>query len=424
MVIRKKPVTIVLFGATGDLAVKKLFPALKSLFDKNELPKGSRVVAVSRRKWNDGEFHHFVSEKIGNSDFVNTILYSEVEFEGGYGYRELYERLKSLDVEFGETDWLFYLSLAPRFYDGVIGDIKKSKLLSKSSSKLLIEKPFGTSESSAKKLNKSVMSFLKHEQVYRVDHYLGKETVRAIMSMHESGPWLSKLLTNETVESITIRLLESISIEARGSSYDGVGAFRDVGQNHMLVMLSVLSVVPPKTNGSIAWHHARAKTLKALTPPTKTCSLSCRGQYSEYIKESGVGVNSKTETAFEVVTSFTDGKLKNVPIIFQAGKKMSKSEVSIEIKMKSTAPLKSMSFYVQPEQKVRLDYGDRVEETVLTKSKDAYEYIFSDAMNGYRAHFVGGTEVVASWRYADRIVACWNKVPLEIYNSEKPFIKD
>lgn len=423
MPTKQKPVTIVIFGATGDLAVKKLFPSLVALFNKGLIPTGSRVVAVSRRKWTDGEFRSFITGSVSVPEaLLGSLFYSEVEFDAGHGYNELVSRLKALDQEHGATEWLVYLSLAPQFYKKVIEGVRQSKLLSKATSKLLIEKPFGVDEVSAKALNRLVMSFLKHEQIYRVDHYLGKETVRALARIHESGPWLSTMLSSQTVESIRIALFESIGIEKRGASYEGVGAFRDVAQNHLFAVLSVLAVTPPKTTGSIAWHHARAKIISSLIPPKKTCELSRRGQYAGYTKEVGVQESSQTETAFEVITSFASGKLSGVPITIQAGKKMPRSHVFVEVLMKKESGLKRMFFDIQPEQKIILEYPDHVSETVLPKQHDAYEYIFMDAFASNRSHFVGGTEVVASWKYTDRIVACWNVVPLELYDDKKPFI--
>lgn len=422
---KQNPVTIVLFGATGDLAIKKLFPALVSLFNKGLLPSGSRIVAVSRRQWTNIEFKTFITQTVPMpTAFLEFLFYSEVEFETGRGYNELVYRIKELDATHGKTQWFVYLSLAPHFYKKVIDGIRQSKLLSNTTSKLLIEKPFGIDERSALILNKSLMYFLKHEQIYRVDHYLGKETVRAIAHIHEEGPWLSQLLSSKTVDSIRIALFESIGIEKRAVSYEGVGAFRDVAQNHLFAMLSVLAVTPPKTKGSIAWHHARAKVIRALVPPKKTCELSRRGQYVGYTQEADVHHTSQTETAFEVITAFTSGKLAGVPITIQAGKKMSRSHVFIEVLMKKESGLKKMFFNVQPEQKIFLEYFDRTEETVLPKKHDAYEYIFIDALAGKRAHFVGGAEVVASWKYTDKIVACWNVVPLEQYDNTKPFIAE
>ncbi|MEK7607370.1 MAG: hypothetical protein AAB484_00355 [Patescibacteria group bacterium] len=414
----QKTIIFVLFGATGDLAVKKIFPALETLYTQGVFSSKSTVIAVSRRDWNDSQFlAHAGSFK---SDFAKLISYSRIDIEHGTGYENLYEKIEKLKKKNPNAEVLVYLSLAPRYQSRVIESLAKEKIMIRGGAKLLIEKPFGTDEKSAKALDILLLSSLDESQIYRIDHYLGKDTVMTLMNLHESTENFSLLLSRENISQIHIRLFETKGIEGRGASYDHVGAFRDVGQNHILEMLAVLAADVPKKS----WTEARTDVLKHLTPPAKTCELSHRGQYDGYKKEAGVKVDSETETAFKITTSLSYGKLAGVPLILEAGKKMPVSEVFMEIIFKAVYGLpKKMHFNVQPDQEIITLYRDGKRDVFkVPKVNDAYANVIKVALNGSSREFVGSSEIEALWRYADHIVACWNKVPLQIYGEDKPFL--
>jgi len=412
-----KPIIFVLFGATGDLAVKKIFPALSVLYKQGVFSTNSNIVAVSRRDWNDSQF---ISHAGGfDDDFIKSFSYSKVDIEHGTGYTELHKKIEKLKEENPQAQVMIYLSLAPRYQSNVIKSLAKEKILVFGGTKLLMEKPFGTDEKSACELDKQLVSLINENQIYRIDHYLGKDTIMALMDMHEKTAEFSKIMSKEVVKSIRIRFWEEKGIGGRGASYDHVGAFRDVGQNHMLEMLAVLAADVPHES----WHDARTHVLKHLSPPAKTCELSERGQYIGYTKEFGVDPDSHTETAFEVTTSLSSGKLAHVPIILQAGKKMSFAEVFIEILFKDIPGIpKKMIFHVQPQQDVITEYPDGKRDVFkIPKTNDAYANIIKAAISGQTREFVGRGEIEALWRYADHVVACWGKVPLKIYSNKKLF---
>ncbi|HEU5114528.1 MAG TPA: hypothetical protein VFT82_02050, partial [Candidatus Paceibacterota bacterium] len=281
-----------------------------------------------------------------------------------------------------------------------------------------------TNEKTACELNSLLASLLDEDQIFRVDHYLGKNTIRALMRIHENAEDFSLLLSKESVASIRIGLFEEKGIDGRGATYDQVGAFRDVGQNHMLEMLAVLAAELPLGATGAEWQSARAEILKRLEPPAKTCENSRRGQYEGYESEKGVKPDSETETAFEVVTSFRSGKLKGVPLSLEAGKKMGVSTVFIEVLFKEMSGLpKKMMFTVQPEQEILIENRDgSVDAYDVPSSEDAYENVISGAVAGSEAGFVGAEEIKALWSYTDHVVGCWGKVPLEEYGSKKPFL--
>ncbi|MEK7596751.1 MAG: hypothetical protein AAB450_01415, partial [Patescibacteria group bacterium] len=353
----------------------------------------------------------------------------------GTGYGLLHGGIESLKRKNPKTEVIVYLSLSPRYQTKVTEALAREKIIARGGGKLLIEKPFGTDEKSAKNLDKLISSFLNENQIYRVDHYLGKDTVIAVMNLHESTENFSLLLSGKNISSIRVRLFETKGVEERGASYDHVGAFRDVGQNHMLTMFAALAADMPGSS----WQTARADVLKRLAPPAKTCELSRRGQYKGYRREIGVKPDSEIETAFEITTGLTSGKLAGVPLILEAGKKMPMAEVFMEIKFKKTAGLpKKMLFNVQPNREVLIEYagdssrgnsesngGDNVgrrDVFEIPGTGDAYANVIEAAISGRSDEFVGRQEIEALWKYSDHVVACWDKVPLQIYGENKPFL--
>ncbi|HVU06240.1 MAG TPA: hypothetical protein VHE10_00350 [Candidatus Paceibacterota bacterium] len=413
-----KPFVFVLFGATGDLAVKKIFPALQALCREGALGGDPRIIATGRRDWNDEGFASFLRQGGTFDDgFVSKVSYVKIDVDAGTGYAELADKIAG-----NAEGAIFYSSLAPNFHAPVAQGLHDVGLISRGRGKLLIEKPFGTDEKSAKSLDRVLEGFLDEGQIFRVDHYLGKDTLRAVMDLHESTPELARLISNESVESIRVALFEEKGIDGRGASYDGMGAFRDVGQNHILEALAVIAAEPSVRAAS--WQSARAKALKRLAPPAKTCELSRRGQYEGYGNEKGVDPGSETETAFEVVTCFRSGKLKGVPVTLVSGKRMPSSGSFAEISFKEISGIpRKMVFRIQPEQEIVIESCDGSRESFdIPRTRDAYGNVILAATRGTERAFAGSDEVRALWAYADRVVACWNKVPLERYGPGKPFL--
>ena len=412
-----KPTTFILFGATGDLAVKKIFPALEALVSQGAFAPDSEIVAVSRREWDDADFADFLLNENAaiSAEFARSIKYFRVDIDQETGYEELGREIRQ-----NENGVVAYLSLAPQNHPKAFASLVKAGIIARGKGRILVEKPFGTDEKSACELDSLILSEVNEDQVFRVDHYLAKDTVLALMDLHEATHDFGFLLSSDTVSSIRIALFESKGIEGRGASYDGVGAFRDVGQNHMLEMLAVLAA----ENAKGRWQEARADVLVHLAPPAKTCELSRRGQYEGYLAEKGVKPDSETETAFQVTTSLAAGKLKGVPLQLESGKKMNSSRAFIEIFFKEIENLpQKMTYSVSPEQEIVIEYGEGKRDAFkIPKREDAYANLIRAALLGSSREFAGREEIEALWRYADHVVACWGKVPLEIYSAEKPFL--
>jgi len=352
----------VLFGATGDLAQKKILPAIARLKAQGE---NIDVIEVSRRSQ------------------------VAIDVDAGTGYEQLVAKLATVEP----SQVAIYLSLAPKFHSKAVEALGLLGLLVRGKTKLLVEKPFGTNEVSARTLDALIQQYLDETDVYRIDHYLSKAGAQELINRFKNSGVLAE---------IRVRLFETRGIEGRGASYDGVGAFSDVGQNHLLEMAAVvLAGANAARAGTLIldWQEARARVIQELVPPESTCQNFRRGQYSGYLKEPGVRPDSQTETAFHVETM-----VDRVHIVLEAGKRMLQAEALIEV------------IYVDGTRK-KID---------LNAGSDAYQTMIAAALRGSRREFVGREEVFALWRYADHAAKCWDEVPLEIYGAvdgvDKPFL--
>lgn len=418
----QRPLTFIIFGATGDLAVKKIFPALASLLNEGLLGEKPHIIAVSRRDWQTEDFRAFLkgTQNGINDALLEHIEYVDVDFDERRGYEGL---LHALDAR-KDDDVLIYLSLSPIWFRTVIEDLASAGILARANLKLLLEKPFGTDTDSARALNELLAAHIQPEQIYRVDHYLGKSAIQAIMETHEESAGLRHILSNATIEEIIIELMETKGVDGR-ASYDGVGAFRDVGQNHLLEMLAVLMAEYPQTDSPAAWQDARAAVIEAIEAPHKESLMARRGQYVGYEHERGVAPDSATETAFEVVTTFLKGELEGVPVTLRSGKMMSISYARIRVRFKDRDDFpKEMLIEVQPKAQIVFLYCDGSETVFPTPQiKDAYANILHDATLGAKRHFVGEREIIAAWTYTDALVKILKELPLERYSTDKPFFK-
>lgn len=416
----RQGLNFVVFGATGDLAVKKIFPALSWLLKDGVLPEQSRIIAVSRRDWDTAAFRSFLyeSDSLVSKELLETIEYVDVDFDVRRGY----DNLKKKIDETNSNQTIIYLSLSPFWFKTVIDDLKNAAILEKGDTKILLEKPFGTDTVSANELNEQLLAFLDASQIYRVDHYLGKETIQALMDEHERSPKLRQILSNKTLARVIVELSETKGIDGR-ASYDPVGAFRDVAQNHMLEMLAVLLAEYPRSHQENAWPNARAEVIDSLAQPTKESVFIRRGQYLDYLSERGVAQNSNTETAFELKTVFAKGELAGVEVVLKSGKKLSRNYAGISLTFLPIGNLpQEIRFEIQPKAQLVIRQKDGHETFIdLEKNQDAYQNVITDAITGEARRFVGEKEVLAAWRYTDSVLPILRATSVEKYSSETPF---
>jgi glucose-6-phosphate 1-dehydrogenase len=409
------PLSFVLFGATGDLAQKKIMPALFALFQKNRLPRPFRVIAYSRRPWKDEEYRKFIKPSLRQHEirtrelehFLEHVIYAEGTFDDEKSFNNLKNKLQELDDHVfihseQQSEKIYHLAIQPVFYEQVINRLAKAGLAMTdelSEPKIMIEKPIGRDLASAQNLEMLMASHFSEKQKFRIDHYLGKEAIQAIMAERRSDTELDYKLNNHYVESIHVRLLEKIDVGDRGEFYDETGAIRDVGQNHLLEMLAMATAEVPRIATAEQTAHARGMILKALRPiDAELGQLVRRGQYDGYRETEGVNPKSMTETYFKIQTEIQTPRWKGVPIILEAGKALANKAADMTIRFKDDS--------------VKLFFAER---PAFLKVPDAYELLIEKAIEGDKTLFVSSEEIIASWKFIESAMKYLKKAPLFVY---------
>lgn len=450
------PTTIVLFGGSGDLAQKKLFPALYDLYLRGKLPDIFQIVGVSRTKRTDEEYRLFIKgvldmnkcNDLNNCDeFLNNCHF----VEGTIGEEKMCDDLRisldSLDKERGIcTNKMFYLAIPPKLYEPVFKHLKSSGLSIACGkdfwTRVLVEKPFGYDREEAMRLDSLLGKLFEEEQIFRIDHYLAKETVQNIITFRFANSIFEPLLNSEYVDEINIRMFETIDADSRGAFYDGIGALRDVGQNHLLQLLAITTMDSPEELTAEAVRKEREKLLRSVVHPKIELEQIARGQYAGFKNVAGVSPDSKTETYFKFKTEIKNSRWSGVPITIEAGKALKDKKVEVEVVFKETVSCvcppgdfnhkNSILFSIQPDEGINMrfwakkpgfehqlepkelsfcyNYKDLVEEI-----PDAYERVLFDCIRGDQMLFTSTKEVEAQWDIIMPILDSWGNIPLYIY---------
>ena len=441
-----QPTTLVIFGATGDLVNKKIIPSLYSLYKENKLPEKFKAIAFARRDFKDGKYNEIIKESLTNyggvkdedlTEFYNLFKYEQGNFDDAAALESLGNTLESVDGEFGEdANKLFYLAVPPEYYQDLFTNIHNSKIQNLGgTSRIIVEKPFGSNLETAQNLDELLGQLFKEEQIFRIDHYLGKEALQNLLTFRFSNVLFEPIWSNKYIEKIEIRTLESMGVEKRGEFYDKVGALRDVGQNHLLQMLALTTMENPEGKGI---RESRAELLEQLIPLSDedVRKNTYRAQYEGYKEIEDVNPNSKTETYFRLSCGLKGERWSGVEIILEAGKKLASAnkEIIILFKPVGNNVRNKIIFSIEPTEEIQIkflsnDSGDRnvkSEKTLdfnfrATVEKKQYveEYaqLFLDAINGDMMSFISSKEVNAMWRFIDSVKDGWDKdlVPLETY---------
>jgi len=467
------PTTFVVLGATGDLMTKKIVPALFSLFEEGKLPHDFRIVGISRRDWRDEDLHKHIAAILAVKAphasqemieaFLRLVIYHKITFDIPGDYVALGDALKKIDDERGVcSNKLFYLSVPPQFYKMIFENIHKAKLTELCDARagwtrIVVEKPFGNDEKSAHELDLQLAKLFKENQIYRIDHYLAKETFQNILTFRFYNNLFEGNWGKELIEKITVREYENIGVEDRGPFYESVGALRDVGQNHLLQMLALTTMDQPSSLTANAIRAKRAEILRSLKLPTlaEIKKSTFRAQYDGYHKIKGVASDSQTETYFRVRGYLSHPRWEGVPIILEAGKRLidpkeNKEVTEIEVMLKHPQPClcppeqhyrNSIVFHQDPVEGITIRFWakkpgfameaeERVFEFDLRRSErksqytEEYEKLLLDCIAGDQTLFISSDEVSAMWRFVDPIVTAWGKgaVPLHRYAPDSPAI--
>ncbi len=460
------PHVMVLFGATGDLSHRKVLPALAQLWRTNLLPQDWMLVAVGRRPYDDETFRAEIGESLVKfsrtpldpevaRQFLERITYHQGDFADDAAFDRLAERLDEMDRDHGtDGNRLFYCATQPSAFPLIVAQLGRCGLDHEVHGggwrRIVIEKPFGRDLESAKRLNREVGRVFRESQVYRIDHYLGKETVRNIMVFRFGNGIFEPLWNRRYVDHVQITMAESIGVEERGSFYEETGTTRDVVQNHLLQLLSLVAMEPPATFEPDALRDEKLKVLRAIQTPTRADVARdiVRGQYGPgwvagesvqgYRQEHDVDPESETETFLAAKFLIDDWRWSGVPFYLRAGKRLPRRATEIAIQFKEVPHRlfrdaaidpepNLLAIRIQPDEGILLRFGSKVPGLGLdirtvtmdftygsafsVDSPDAYETLILDAMLGDASLFTRADEVEAAWSIATPIVEAWLDQP-------------
>ncbi|MCS3529093.1 glucose-6-phosphate dehydrogenase [Chryseobacterium sp. JUb7] len=458
-----QPSSIIIFGATGDLAKRKLFPAFFNLFIEGRMPDQFNILALGRADKNNDDFRKYIKENLilfsRNQAAIDThwekfqshIIYFRHQIAEENSYIELNTKLKTLDSEYGvRGNRLFYLSIGPDFVTTISEHLKNTALAANpTQDRIIIEKPFGHDKDSAIELNKLLSSSFEEEQIYRIDHYLGKETVQNILAFRFGNSIFEPLWNCKYIESVQITVAEEVGVESRGGFYEGTGALKDMIQNHLLQILCMVAMEQPASLDSGEIRDRKVDVLKAIRriPLDQVDHYAVRGQYGEgfikgknvkgYRQEDGVADNSNTETFVAIKFYLDNERWEGVPFYVRTGKRMREKQSYITIQFK---PLPQSTFSggkhelsqnkliinIQPLMDIRLQFMTkkpgltvqlRPVEMVFDyfsckeDSPEAYETLLLDALEGDLTLFMRSDQVEEAWDVVKTIQEHWEKTP-------------
>ncbi|AWB81858.1 glucose-6-phosphate dehydrogenase [Corynebacterium yudongzhengii] len=454
------PSGMVLFGITGDLARRKLLPAIYDLANRGLLPAGFTLVGFGRREWSKQDFEDYVLEAVraGARTAFNEHVWARLAeglhfVRGNFDDDAAFDRLAATLTELDSTrgtgaNWAFYLSIPPESFSNVCHQLQRTGMAEghgDSWRRVVIEKPFGHNQDSARELNEVVNAVFPEEAVFRIDHYLGKETVQNILALRFANQMFEPLLNAHYVDHVQITMAEDIGLGGRAGYYDGIGAARDVIQNHLIQLLALVAMDEPVSFSPRELQNEKVKVLRATSPITPFSETTARGQYtagwqgSEQVvglrEEEGFDPESQTETYAAMTLGIQSRRWAGVPFYLRTGKRLGRRVTEIAIVFKEaphqpfgaldTASLgeNAMVIRVQPDEGMLMRFGSKVpgstmevrdvnmdfsySEVFTEQSPEAYERLILDALLDQSSLFPTNEEVELSWAILDPILEYW-----------------
>lgn len=456
--------TMIIFGATGDLARRKLIPALHQLQYGGHLPEQFQVVAIGRKDLTQEEYRESLLQSMMDytkvlvdqdswEHIARRITYFKMELSVKEDYACLKEFLDHGVTTMGHPpNRLFYLAVAPEFFTIVVEGLHKEGILEEKGSwnRLVLEKPFGKDLQSAKNLNETIQKAFREDQIYRIDHYLGKEMIQNITMLRFQNAIFEPLWNRRYIDNVQINVAESDGVGSRAQYYDHTGALRDMVQNHLLQTLAITAMDPPRSMDPDHVRDAKVKLMSELVLLTEETSKNqvVFGQYQEYLRESGVAPDSRTETFVALKLFIDNARWRGVPFYLTTGKKLKEKSAQVIIEFKAPnrcvaeeqdpcqvfdlqpgSDVNVLEINIQPREGIRLRLNTKkpsvISETVVAEMEycqscqnsfntpDAYEKLILDVIVGDSTRFTRWDELALSWYYIDSIHM--DKVPCPSY---------
>lgn len=449
------PTTIIIFGASGDLTKRKLIPALFNSYRKDRLPTDFQIVGFARRPWDDQTFRDLLKEALQQFDqdafddqtwqtFAQRLTY----FQGNLDVADDFARLQPFltDLEQKSANRLYYLATAPEFFVPIVQNLGQANMAhiadddenahqAEKWCRLVVEKPFGTDFASAEALNEAIHAVFAEHQVYRMDHYLGKETAQNILYFRFANSIFEPIWNRNYVDNVQISVLESVAVERRAGYYDEAGVMRDMFQNHLLQLLSLVAMEPPTSFAADNVRDERAKLFQAIRPLALADTV--RAQYQGYLDAEGVAPHSQTPTYAALKLYIDNWRWQGVPFYLRSGKALARKNSEILIQFKEPPHLmfpniadedfqpNILSLCIQPDEGIVLKIEAKVPDSHDTQSvdmafnyrstfkrnslPDAYERLLLDAIRGDASLFTRSDGIQAAWQLVDPIIQGWEE---------------
>ena len=453
---------LVIFGASGDLTKRKLIPAVFNLYTGGLLPECYAVLGVSRSEFSDEAYrdkvvfnNEYILSKPEATEknlkgFAGLVYYQAIDTKNVSDYTKFKKRLNQIDKEYC-NNYIFYLSTPPSLYETVAAGLAGAGLNTEETGwrNLIIEKPFGYNLESARVLNRHLLSFFNEDQLYRIDHYLGKETVQNIFVTRFANSIFEPIWNRNYINRVEITAAESVGVEKRGGYYDGSGALRDMVQNHLMQLLAFAAMEPPVKADAESIRNEKLKVFQSLRPlnDQDIRKQVIRGQYLEsqikgekvpgYLQEEGVNPKSKTETYVALKFFIDNWRWKDVPFYIRTGKKLPTRVTEVIIHFQPNhhhlfADDKTLAnsqnrlvMRIQPDEGIRLKFDMKIPGAGFNTEQvnmdfmysqltdvyvpDAYERLILDCMQGDATLYSRGDELEAAWEFVDPILNLWEK---------------
>ncbi|KAG0368573.1 glucose-6-phosphate dehydrogenase [Gamsiella multidivaricata] len=429
--------TVVVLGASGDLAKKKTFPALFGLYKNKYLDQNTHIIGYARTKMDRSTFEEHVSmniklktdeDKAAHKKFLKLCSYQSGQYDQDSDFKRLEDAIREVEKASGATARLFYMALPPSVFISVAKGLKKNNYTEDSLVRLIVEKPFGMDLDSSRELAKDLGSLFSEDEIYRIDHYLGKEMVKNLMILRFANVIFGSVWNRHTIDNVQITFKEKLGTEGRGGYFDEFGIIRDVMQNHMLQILTLVAMEPPVSLGAEDVRDEKVKVLRFIPPIVKDDILL--GQYGKsedgkepgYLDDKTVPKDSKTPTYAAATLFIENERWSGVPFVMKCGKALDQQKTEIRIQFKdvaghlfTTLSRNEIVIRVQPDEAVYvkmmnkepglgtktiisdldLSYSSRFSDSVIP---EAYESLILDVLNGDHSNFVRDDELDAAWK--------------------------